>query len=505
VTDARVLVIGGGFSGAMTAAHLAGSGVDVQVIEPGVLGRGLAYAATPYPLLLNTPVSAMSALRDVPRHFETWLERHDARLAADAAAPPTAGAIAPGPVGGELPHRRGDEFVPRALYGDYLEHTISDVSRGGLDVVRARATSLDRSATGFTVRCDDGRTLTAPSVVLALGNAPPRRPPAVASLASGDERYQADPYRAIAAIEPTDPVAILGTGLTALDVLAALRARGHRGRIVCVSRRGLVPIAHGARPLTSFSVPRELVRQPRLHALLSWWRERLERSAPVVGGRSQGMRSAGAAGGATGQARRGFDAAVCEVALIAALRPFLPTIWRRLPLADRARFQRHIRPRWDVIRHRAPPAVRAAVDTGLAAGSLEILAGRLATVASTAAGLRCEIAAADGQTVVREARWLVNCTGPERDVRRLTSPLVRSLLDRRLIAPDPLGLGVLTGPSGQLIGEDGFIPDAFVVGPWRMADLWEATAVPELRYHVADTAATIAGPLALDTELQQVG
>jgi uncharacterized NAD(P)/FAD-binding protein YdhS len=71
---------------------------------------------------------------------------------------------------------------------------------------------------------------------------------------------------------------------------------------------------------------------------------------------------------------------------------------------------------------------------------------------------------------------------------------VRSLLAHRMLAPDPLGLGVLTGPSGQLIGEAGYVPDAFVVGPWRMADLWEASAIPELRQHAADTAAAIAGP-----------
>ena len=64
---------------------------------------------------------------------------------------------------------------------------------------------------------------------------------------------------------------------------------------------------------------------------------------------------------------------------------------------------------------------------------------------------------------------------------------------------------MLTGPSGQLIGEDGFVPGAFVVGPWRMADLWESTAVPELRYHAADTAATIAGEPADTAALQQAG
>lgn len=436
--ETSVVVIGGGFSGAMTAAHLAGQGIATTVIEPGRLGRGVAYAATGHPLLLNVRASAMTALPDQPLHFESWLERR-------------AGA-------GTEPRGFAHAFVPRAMYGEYLEDTVAEVSRGGLDVIVGRATSVVPRASGFAVRCEDGVEVRCERVVLALGNPPPRRP---AGIDPGLEGYAGEPYGRLAAIEATDPVVILGTGLTSLDVIAGLRARGHRGRITCVSRRGLVPAAHGAPPRQLPHVPRALVRQPRLRTLLAWWRSAL-RDQPD------------------------------EAALIAGLRPLLPTIWRRLPLADRARFLRHVRPRWDVLRHRAPPSVRAALDLGVADGSIEIVAGRLVGAAAVGSGLRCQIATGQGSQA-RDARWLLNCTGPERDVRRLTSPLMQSLVAHRLVAGDPLGLGVLTGPGGQLIGEDGLVADAYVVGPWRMADLFEASAVPELRHHALETALAIIG------------
>jgi len=448
VTDTSVLVIGGGFSGAMTAAHLAARGVATAVIEPGVLGRGVAYAATPYPLLLNTPAAAMSALPGAPQHFESWLEREVAHGTPRPEATPAG------------------VFAPRALYGDYLEDTIAELARGRLDVIAARATALAPTARGFAVRCDDGREITTHRIVLALGNLPARTPDALDPATPG---YLAEPYGRLAEIGLDEPVAILGSGLTALDVIAGLRARGHRGPIVCASRRGLVPTAHTAPATLAILVPRALVRQPRLRTLMVWWREAVDRVRDLC------------------------EAGAAEPAVIAALRPMLPTIWRRLPVADRAKFLRHVRPRWDVLRHRAPAAVRDVLDRGRAEGSVEVVAGQLVSAVRTAAGLRCQFGSSEGATLTRDVRWLINCTGPERDVRRLRMPLMQSLVAHRMLAPDPLGLGVLTGSAGQLIGEAGLVPDAFVVGPWRMADLFEASAVPELRHHAADTAMEIAG------------
>ncbi len=420
------IVIGGGFSGAMTAAHLAARGVAVSVIEPGALGRGVAYANVRPELLLNTPARAMSALADRPDHFVDYLARRGSSVT----------------------------FAPRHIYGDYLGETIAELAGQSLDHISARAVAIRRAERGFAIDCDDGTVRRARRVVLALGNPSPRTPDAFADRPS---EYWPDPYRAIAEL-PADAssIALLGTGLTALDVIVGLRARGHRGRIVAISRRGLVPSSHDrAQPTTIPTMPRELLRQPSVRTLIAWWRSRIERD-------------------------------ISPAAIVAALRPHLPALWRRLPIAERAKFTRHVRPHWDVLRHRAPPSVRALVELGRAEGWLETIADRVVSVARVRAGMRLQL-----ERSAIAAGYVINCTGPERDVRRIESPLVKSLLACGMIASDPLGLGVSCGRNGEL--GDG----AYVVGPWRVADDWEATAVPELRVHAAETASAIATSLDL--------
>ena len=66
--------------------------------------------------------------------------------------------------------------------------------------------------------------------------------------------------------------------------------------------------------------------------------------------------------------------------------------------------------------------VRAVFDVAIADGSLEIAGARLVATEQHGDRLRCTFT-----NMTRDVRWLVNCTGPERDVRAQTSPLVRSL------------------------------------------------------------------------------
>ncbi|MCW5809215.1 MAG: hypothetical protein KIT31_43075, partial [Deltaproteobacteria bacterium] len=89
--------------------------------------------------------------------------------------------------------------------------------------------------------------------------------------------------------------------------------------------------------------------------------------------------------------------------------------------------------------------------------------------------------------IARTARWIVDATGPDRDLARSASPLVRDLVARGWVVPDPLGLGAITGARGELGA-----PGVFAVGPWRVAAVWESTAVPELRVQAAETAAAVA-------------
>ena len=427
--DAQVIVIGGGFCGAMTAAHLAARGLDTLVLEPGPLGRGLAYADGPANLLLNTPAWAMSALPDRPDDFTDWLAARGERHV----------------------------FAPRARYGDYLRERIAQLSASApLAVAETRAIDVARTAHGFAVLCEDGTLRRAQTLVLALGNAPPRTP----HVLRGYGAYRADPYGAAMDLPADDtPLALLGSGLTALDVVATLRARGHRGKLTIVSRRGLVPATHpGARPTDTAVVPRELIVRPRLASLLAWWRASSHASI---------------------------------TARVDALRPHLAALWRGLSPADRVRFVRHVRPHWETVRHRAPAPVREVFDAGIADGSIELLAGRLAGAELARTGLRIRFVDRDGRDQVRDVGALINCTGPERDVARQPSPLVRALVARGLVTADALGLGVTTDLHGAAS------PGLYVVGPWRIADLWESTAVGELRAHAADTATAIADALVI--------
>jgi uncharacterized NAD(P)/FAD-binding protein YdhS len=74
-------------------------------------------------------------------------------------------------------------------------------------------------------------------------------------------------------------------------------------------------------------------------------------------------------------------------------------------------------------------------------------------------------------------------------VRDTIDPMLGSLLRGGLASPDELGLGLRTDGDGHLVGADGSV-DArlLLVGALRRGDLWETTAVPELRGQAAAAA-----------------
>jgi uncharacterized NAD(P)/FAD-binding protein YdhS len=96
---------------------------------------------------------------------------------------------------------------------------------------------------------------------------------------------------------------------------------------------------------------------------------------------------------------------------------------------------------------------------------------------------------------------IINCTGPDSDLRRVADPLIRQLLGDGIIAVDRLGLGLDTTGTGAVLDVRG-IPSAliFYVGPLLKARDWEATAVPELRLHAWRLADTLASSLGQDPD-----
>lgn len=328
-----------------------------------------------------------------------------------------------------------DCFVPRAWFGDYLSSLA-----GAVDHIRDRVVDIVPSGRGVQLVLDHGRAINADRSVLAPGSSPPVWPAALASLSSCPAAVE-DPWLpgALDRLPPHLPVTLIGSGLTAVDVALTLRARGHR-QIVAVSRHGLLPSRHlDARP------PATITAEPRATArgLIRWYRDAV--------------------------ADHGDWRAVVD-----GLRPHTDRLWAALTDAERSRLLRHSFRAWEVARHRMAPQTAASIAAMEASGELTVTRGAVRGVRRTTdCGLAILV---DGQ--VLRTGSVVNCTGPVRDVRQSVDPLVRRMLSRGAVRPGPLNLGLEVSAEGEVPGSDGRV---WVVGSLRRGNVWETTAVPEIR------------------------
>lgn len=423
----HVAIIGAGFSGTLQAINLLRhDGPRATLIERApVAGTGLAYGAAHPSHVLNVRAGNMSAFPDDPGHFVRWLE---ARGVPDAPA----------------------AFIPRVIYGEYLRELLEAALRdpsGRLTLVRGEVEDVD-FADGVTVKLKD-RTLAADAAVLAVGNLPPHDPPGL-DRAVLSARYKGDPWEASVpeALDDSDTVLVIGTGLTMVDVALLLDARGFRGRIVALSRRGLLP---------------------RSHAPGSDWQRISERPETVASTLLNGVRARSDA--------IGWRNAVDE------LRPFTQSMWGNADDDQRARFLRHLRPWWDVHRHRLAPDVHGRLTAMIERGQMEVIAGKTLGFDEGQDGIRVAFrrrGAEDAETLL--AQRIVNCTGPLGDLARTEEPLLRNLAARGMIRPDAAHLGIDVDNQGQTIAADG-TPNAtlYALGPMTRGAFWEIVAVPDIR------------------------
>jgi len=455
-----IAIVGAGFSGSTLAANLllrqSPGPCHVILIERGAsFGRGVAYARREFPYLLNVPAGQMSADPSRPHDFLEF-----ARTV--------------------LPDAREDQFLPRALYGDYLEHrlrTAEQARPANVGFTKLRASVRDVTPAGrgrWRLLLDTDESVVADHVVLACGNLPSLPIPGLADAVPPP----VDPWHEPLRLDDCDSVLIVGTGLTMVDIALRIAAQERPVRIHAISRHGFLPQRqtnfprHTATAASQWLMKlkgqsvRTICRELRVTAGTHWlqggdWRE-----------------------------------------VLTLVRNELPELWQSLSDAERSRFLRHLRPYWEVHRHRLPPDVMDRVQRLIDRQVLQIHAGRVLYAEPRGDRVRviwsCRGGGSRGEV---EVRRIVNCTGPGFDLHRSTDPLICSLRDRGLITADPLRLGVRTNRALQLIGAQGVpTPGLWYVGPMLRATYWEATAVPELRAH----AAALSERLAAECEARRI-
>src|SRR3984893_15269248 len=459
-----LVMVGAGFSGALVAANLLRSQhwapTQIVLVERSTtVARGKAYADRDYPYLLNVPAGRMSADPNSPLEFLSFAQHR-------------------------IPDATAEDFLPRALYGQYLEATLLDAEvsapphvqferlRGDVCAVeKIRNGSAYRVRLSGTLDADfDARTLDADDVVLALGNPPPGALPGTEGL----QHYISDPWAQPLRFAPGETVLLVGSGLTMVDVATAAATSSNEQAVIhSISRHGLVPpsqtqFSHSACNGDSAA----MLRAASFSALT------LLRSDRALADETK---------------RRGGDWREA----VTFIRNIAPALWQRLPAREKRRMLRHVRPYWDVHRHRLPSETLSKLNHLRHRQKLHLHAGRLLRFEAVGSQIRVTWRARganEPQTLLVDR--VVNCTGPDYNVRQSRDPLMRSLLAHGLAVSDPHNLGIRTGPYGALIDAQGRASaNLFYVGPMLRADHWEATAAQELRGHAERLASYLAAPV----------
>jgi uncharacterized NAD(P)/FAD-binding protein YdhS len=351
--------------------------------------------------------------------------------------------------------------VARRVYGDYLKWLLDTAAAEAGErfrLVRDEVIDIE----GGCIRFRSGEAVEAERVILALGNLAPDVPTFIAPELFRSGVALADPWAPHIAEGLSDEgdVLLIGTGLTAVDVALTLDGSGYRGRILALSRRGLMPRSHLPSP-----APAAAAAQPPS-----------ERGSLLL----QRVRDA---------ARQTDWRAAVD-----GLRPVTGALWAGESPAERRRFLRHLRPWWDVHRHRIAPAVAERIECMQAERRLAPAAGKIVSIVPEGSGalVRWRPRGLDATEALR-VRRIILCTGPQMDIARAGDPLLDRLLASGRIRPDPCRIGIDVDEACRTLDANGRASETLLaVGPMTRGAFWEIVAVPDIRAQVKTLSELIA-------------
>lgn len=441
-----VAILGGGFSGILTAVNLARIGETQPQItivnEHRPTARGVAYGTRRIEHLLNVAARNMSAFPDQPDHLVNWLRtRSDFDLTPD----------------NELRER----FIPRMIYGDYLK-SLAHHYLPTAEFVKDEAVDVDADG---KITLASGGTLHADRIVLSTGNEAPAELPGSETLAD-HAAWAGNPWLPWHEKLPPDTgtIVLLGTGLTTVDAIITLRALGWLGRIHAVSRHGWLPHAH-FRGIDYPDFPPGDVDLATLG---------LEKLIALMEQHCARLRELGA------------NPAI----IVDKMRPHTQRIWKNFTLEERTAFARQHAARWNVLRHRIAPEIHAQIASAQLTGQLQVHAANIERV--EACGDQVRVNLSNGKQL--DGDLVLNATGPQTRFTATRSILLQNLLKRGLIAPDDMDMGVRIDDDHTVIRADGSRSDKLLaLGPLLRGTYWETIAVPELRGQARRVAETILG------------
>lgn len=449
----KIAILGGGLAGVSVAMQLikqADKALSLQIFDQsGQFGRGLAYQPRQVAHLLNVAAGKMSLDPAMPDDFLQWLQQQP-QFTADE------------------PEVLAQAYLPRALFGDYVAArwqaalTLARQKGLQLSLSTTTVTALDLTDPAKPRLQSDGQWHCYQQLVLACGNELPRHPAGFAAFAD-HPAYVHNPWSDawLHKLKSDSKVLILGNGLTMVDTLLSLRAAGLKTPVLSVSPHGygMLPHRHPGLQLRQFS--QALPEQASLRQLLRLFNR------------------------ARHQVRR---LGISAEPLIDALRPHTQRYWQHFSLAEKNLFMRRLRHLWGVARHRVPLHLHDQLQQQRLYGLLEVHAGQV--VQAQAAGEQLDLQICSrvhrdvaAQTFDYHADLVLNCTGPEQDYRKLAGHPLQQAIAAGALAAGPLGLGLAADVTSLRLknGKGAVYPALYGIGSLLRGELWESTALHEIR------------------------
>jgi len=497
----RVAVVGLGATGVMITIRIIQEilrqGAQNQYVVEAVddsaqIGTGVAYGTSAECHVLNMRPEAMSIDDADPNDFVDWLEARYPN-----------GVVPQEPrvhhVSG--PERTPDSAVPRRYFAHYLRERFAralssaESARLPITVVRDRVVACRPEDAGVTLVLQDGNPIHCDRAILCLGDLPGCAFPAL----RGHARFIDNPWDLAAydRIPPSSSVAVIGAGLTGIDVLLHLRARGHQGPITCLTRRSGFPkvqpvrrdnIQHEPRVAT-LSTIRYLTRSSQQRLTLEQARDLIVGEIEAsMGSRlewnydperltadfSAEMLRADIKAVSAGEVR-------WYSGLVSTWRT-VPHIWNHLEDEHRRQFMRLHYSHWGMFRHCMPLRNALRIHELFSSGQLTGKSG-LRHIVAEQAQLRIE-SVGRARMTAETVDYVIDATGTGYDLGGTTSALLRDLIGTRNAVQHVHGGIDVDFESMRLRQGDGALSSAlYFIGPLTRGVHFYTTGVDITREH----------------------
>lgn len=437
---------------------------NITIFEPAEkIGYGTAYQEDLNTNLLNIPAGNMSLYDKHRSHFLEWIATlPESSLQFYGVSEIDAGA-----------------FYPRPLFGHYVQEQFENIVAQAMalgvrvNVVKAAIINIQKHHNENLLLTDsNNQDHEFDKVVLCNGNLTSDK---FESLNQYND-YLHSPYPVSAlsqTIHPEATIGILGSNLSAIDVIVALKAQGHSGDIHCFSRQGILPAVRSIHACKWENRP----CKADIHALAQAKNDKLSlqdvfdflhEKISTLDPQFNILDATGSGQDAHQRLEDELKVALNQPrpwqTVLANMNEVVDLVWKYLTPADKDKFHTHWRSLWMSRRGMFPVKNALTLNQMLKSGQLHIHGGfNECEPNPDGPGFILHCCNKLGGKTATTCNFVINATGFSQNVKQSKDPLIINLLASGLADSSKYGGFKLDFDTGALISQKGNIEKSISV------------------------------------------